>query len=128
MEMLIKAAAGALVGAVLALVIRRDNPEMALVLAMTIGCGILGIGYGLLSEAVELAGELAAFSQIDSAVVAAVLKSCAIAMLSKLTSDVCRDAGQSAAASAIETVGAAAAILTAGPMIRSVLEMIGSLT
>ena len=50
-----------------------------------------------------------------------------IALLSRTGSDLCRDAGEGAMASVLETTGAVAAIVVSLPLFRSAWELLGSL-
>ena len=56
------------------------------------------------------------------------LKTAAIALISRIGSDLCRDAGESAMASLVETAGAFGAILVSLPLMEAVWEMLQVLT
>ena len=56
------------------------------------------------------------------------LKTAAIALISRVGSDLCRDAGESAMASLVETAGAFGAILVSLPLMEAVWEMLQVLT
>ena len=58
---------------------------------------------------------------------APVLKCVGIGVVTRLSADICRDAGQSAASSAVELCGAACALVTAMPLIRTLLQMISEM-
>ena len=50
-----------------------------------------------------------------------------IAILTRIAAELCRDAGEGGIAAAAETAGAAAAVLTALPLLRAVLSTITGL-
>ena len=56
-----------------------------------------------------------------------VLKATGVAILCRLASDVCRDAGESALASAVEVCGSVTVLCIALPLIKAVMQMINSL-
>jgi stage III sporulation protein AD len=66
-------------------------------------------------------------AQISPVVLAIVFKAVGISIVTKLSSDVCRDAGQSSVASGIELAGAFAALYIALPLFKTVMDMIKSL-
>ena len=127
MTVLIKAAAVAAAGSVIALMLRRTAPELGLALgaAVTLLAAFLaaqGIG-----ELGALVNELREKTGLSPAVTAPVLRCVGIGITARLASDLCRDAGQSAAASAVELCGAACALGAALPLIRSLLTLITEL-
>lgn len=127
MELIIKAAAAALTAGLVGLLIKRSNPELSLALsACTVALiliGAMGFAKGILelSEAVKtIAGGSAKF-------ISPVLKCVAVAIVTKLASELCREASQSAAASAVELAGTLCAFSVALPLIMSMLKMIGGM-
>ena len=56
-----------------------------------------------------------------------VLKCVAIAIITKVTAELCKDASQGAAASAVELAGTVCAMSAAMPLIMSMLKMIGGM-
>jgi len=127
MNVLIKAAVTALAGAVTGLLLKRSAPELgfALSAAISLLAALLAAQLaGGLTELWELAQEQTGLSP---AVTAPVMKCVGIGIVTRLSSDLCRDAGQTAAASAVELCGAACAMVTALPLMRSLMEMIGGL-
>ena len=128
MTLLMKAAALGLTGAVAALLIKRDAPELGLALSMAIclaGAGIALEMFSPLREVVDIAREQTGLSP---AVVGPVLKCVGIGVVTRLAADLCKDGGQGAIASAVELCGAACAMGAALPLVRSLLQMIGELT
>ena len=56
-----------------------------------------------------------------------VLKCLAIAIITKITSELCRDASQNTASAAIELLGTVCALSVAMPLIVSMLKTVGGL-
>ena len=128
MEMVLKAATVAVIGVTIGLAVKRTNPEMSLMISTALAAFVLYIAFQTVGGVVEFMREAAALSDIPDGTLAAVLKTLGISVAARLASDVCRDAGQSAAASAVELAGAAGALYTALPLMRSVLSAVAEIT
>lgn len=127
MSDVMKVAAAAIVAAVCAMVVRKQAPEVALLLAACAGVLILLYSSGALRAAVELMDKLGELSGLSSAVVEPVMKVTGIAIVTRLAADLCRDAKEGALASTVETAGSALALLAVLPLMSAVLEMLGGL-
>ena len=116
-----------LVGALLAALLRRTGGEMALLLALA----VCGAAVMLLAQPLEeLKGfweDAAAWGDLPVELFQPLVKTVGIALLSRTGSDLCRDAGEGAMASVLETTGAVAAIVVSLPLFRSAWELLGSL-
>ncbi len=128
MTILLKAAVTGIAGAVIAQLLRRSAPELGL--ALSIAVSLLGAALAL--ELMDGLRELLSLVRDDTglspAVTGPVLKCVGIGIVTRLSSDLCRDAGQSAAASAVELCGAACALVTTTPLLRALLETVVEFT
>ena len=127
MEVLIKCAALGVFSSLIALLLRRFHPELSFALtAATLAVILLACGV-LLERLLQSVREaVRAFGETPDQLLP-VLKCLGIALASRVGSDLCRDASQSALASAVETVGTLCAAAVAMPMILSMLGMIGEM-
>ena len=127
METVLRMTALCLTGALLAVLLRRSGGEMALLLALA----VCGTAAALLMEPLgELKGfweDAAAWGDRPGELFQPLVKTVGIALLSRTGSDLCRDAGEGAMASVLETTGAVAAIVGSLPLFRSAWELLGSL-
>lgn len=117
-----------LVGALLAALLRRTGGEMALLLALA----VCGAAVMLLAQPLEeLKGfweeAAASWGQLPVQLFVPLVKTVGIALLCRTGSDLCRDAGESAIGSVLETAGAVAAIVVSLPLFRSAWELLRSL-
>ena len=128
MTILIKAAALAIAGAVLSLLLKRNAPELALALSIAISILAAGLAMELVSQFREIIVLARDQTGLSPAIVSPVLKCVGVGIVTRLAADLCKDAGQGAIASAVELCGAACAMVTAMPLIRSLLQMISELT
>ncbi len=127
MDVLLKASAVAVIGAVLGLVLKKNTPEISLLLAMGVSCAVLSLAVSLLGDVLDFITSLTDLTEMSSASISAVMKAVGIGIVTRLASDVCKDSGQSAAASSVELTGTVAALFVALPLMETVLEMIISL-
>lgn len=127
MEQLLKVAAIGIVGCILALLIKKTNPEFSLVVTICVSVAAVGVCASMMGgirEAARLAEEV---SGLSPAVFSPVLKCMGIGIVTKLSADLCKDAGQSAIASSVELAGAFAALYVSLPLVEAFFEMIGRL-
>ena len=124
MELLAKAAAAALTAAVVGLILKKNVPELGFVLTLTSAAMALLLA-ARVGQSVRGAVSLAADATgLSAAVLAPVMKCVGIGVLTRLTADLCADAGQSAAGSAVEICGAVCALVAALPLMESFFAMI----
>jgi len=126
-DIIIRVAIAGIVGSVLSLVLRRGAPEIGLILAIAASLLILIVGMELTSTILSFARVLQNAASLSPALIMPVFQTVGIGILTKLSADVCRDAGQGAIAGAVELSGTVAAIYIALPLMQAVFEMIGRL-
>ena len=124
-----KVAALGVTAAVLGAVLRKSAPELGLLLTLAAGVWMLGTAAVGLGSAAELMKELTGLSGLSEELVEPVVKTVAISILTRVTAEVCRSAGESGTAAFVETAGTLLALLVALPLIRAVTvlmaEMLG---
>ena len=124
MEMTSRVTALCVVGAILALVLKKTSPEQALLLvlcAVVAGLALLADGLG---ELVGFLRELGERSGISETLFVPLYKTVGISLVVKVGGDLCRDAGGAALASVVETAGAVCALAAAAPLMQMVLSRI----
>ncbi len=122
-----KLAALAVVAALSALVIRRQVPELAVVLALTAGCMLLGQAMEAVSAVRGLTDSLARTGGLPPELWTPVWKTVGVGVVTRLAAAVCRDAGEGGVAAFLETAGAALALLCALPLVEAVFQTLGAL-
>ena len=126
MEDILKIAAAAVAAAVCAVVVKQRAQEVGLVLSLAAGALVLTMALG--AESVRaLMDELGEAAGLSPAVLAPVLKTVGIAILTHISAEVCRDAKESGIAAFVETAGAAVALCVALPLLRAVLDTVTGL-
>lgn len=127
MELLTKAAALAVTAAVIGLVLKKNTPELGFALALAAAGAVLLLA-ARLGQSVRgaVAGAMEA-TGLSASLVTPVAKCVGIGVVTRLGADLCADAGQSAAASAVELCGAVGALVAALPLMESFFAMIGEM-
>ena len=108
MEDILKIAAAAVAAAVCAVVVKQR-------------------AQGAVESVRALMDELGEAAGLSPAVLAPVLKTVGIAILTHISAEVCRDAKESGIAAFVETAGAAVALCVALPLLRAVLDTVTGL-
>ena len=122
-----KCTAIAVFSAVTILLIRRVNPEMSLLISAATAIVILLSCAALLRELTDSMKSMAQIFGSQLVETRPILKCLAIAAISRLGADLCRDASQSALAAAVETAGSLCAAAVAMPAILALMTTIGGM-
>lgn len=127
MEVMVKLAAVGVTAVVLSAVLRKNTPELALLLVLAAGLWMLALAAQGLGAAVALMEELAQLAGLSEALLEPVFKTVALSILTRLTVEICRSAGEGGAAAFVETAGTVLALLAALPLVRAVAQLMGEL-
>ena len=127
MEAMVKLAAVGVTAVVLSAVLKKNTPELALLLALAAGLWILALAAAGLGAVKALMEELARQAGLSEVLLEPVVKTVALSILTKLTVEICRSAGEGGVAAFVETAGTALALLTALPLVRAVARLMGEL-
>ncbi len=104
-----------IIAAVLCVIVRQYKPEMALGISIACGVLILTSVIAMLAPSVSEIAELTEAAGLDEGWAAILLKALAVCYITQLSSDCCRDAGESAIAGKIELAGKAAIVVISLP-------------
>lgn len=122
MEILLKAVAAAICAAVLGLIIKKSNPESALLLTIAAAVMVMVLAVSAAGNITGFFKELGDISGISPVIITIVMKTVAISIIAKMASDMCRDAGQTALGTSLEILGAVSAMYIAMPLFETVLD------
>ena len=117
-----------LLALVLSLVLKRDAPVIAFLLTLTAGVLILLYAFGMADSAAQRIYVLLAQGGITDSLYLPVLRAVGIAVVVRIMSALCKDAGQSALAAKIEIVGAVLALSACLPLLEQVLSLMADCT
>ena len=127
MDVMVKLAAAAVTAVVLSGVLKKTTPELALLLTLAAGIWMLAVVADGLRAVVELMKELAGQAGVSEVLLEPVVKTVALSILTKLTAEICRSAGESGVAAFVETAGTVLALVVALPLVRAVAQLMGEL-
>ena len=127
MAAMIRLAAMGVTAVVLSAVLRKNTPELAVLLTVSAGLWMLLLVADGLRAVVLLMEELAGQAGISEVLLEPVIKTVALSILTKLTVEICRSAGEGGVAAFVETAGAVLALLVALPLVRAVSQLMGEL-
>ena len=126
MDMMALAAVG-VTAALCGVVVRQKAPELAAVLTLAACVLLLWNTLPLLETIRDVLTELADLAELSPTILRPMLQTVGLAVVTRLASSLCRDAGESAIGSVLETAGAVAAIVVSLPLFRSAWELLRSL-
>jgi stage III sporulation protein AD len=110
--------------ALCAVVVKQRAPALALTLSLT-GCLLLVWNLLPTLETIrDVLTELADLAEISPSVLKPMLQTVGLALVTKLSSALCRDAGEGGLAAFLELAGAVSAVLVALPLLKMVLQLI----
>ena len=124
---MVRIAAVGLTAAVLGAVLKKSAPELALLLVAAAGVWILTLTLDGLGAVAALMEELAGVSGLPEELLEPVAKTVALSILTKLTAEICRSAGESGLASFVELGGTVAALVVALPLMRAVAVLVAEM-
>ena len=123
MDGMVRVVALAMSVVVCAAVIRRGAPEMALLLVLAAGVWMLLLALDGLSQVLATMERLAGLAELSDSIVEPVGKTVVLAILTKVTGELCRSAGEGGAAAFVEVAGTALALAAALPLVEAVVQM-----
>lgn len=127
MESILKVAAIAVASVLCMVVVKKQAPEIGVVLGLLAGTIILFLTIPAFRNAKELMEQLADTANISPAVLTPVIKTVGIAIITKLAAEICKDAKEGGVAAFVEMAGAALALVVCIPLIEAVLAMVGEM-
>ena len=127
MEVIARAAAAALTAAVLGLLIKQKNPELAMLLSLCSVTLILLAALPFLNSFRELLDTVNRLSGRQEMYAGPLMKCFALGLLTKISAELCTEASGRAVAAAVELAGTLCAVSLIMPLLISMLKMIGDL-
>lgn len=116
-----------IITALLALTLRGQRPEFAMLLSLGCGIFVLLALMGQMKEIMTGLEKIMSGLSEQSDLTAIILKSLGICIVAELGSQCCRDAGEAAIAAKVELVAKAALVLMSMPVFTSLMETAGEL-
>lgn len=112
----------AVVAAVFAVLLKKYNPEMALLTATVTGIIVFAAVLASMSPAIDLLKRLSSLVGSAGENISILLKSIGICYICQFSADSCRDSGQGALAGKIELAGKVAVVLLCLPILENIIN------
>jgi stage III sporulation protein AD len=110
--------------AVFAVLLRRERPEMALILTLGFGVIVFLMVLDKLGAIITVFQDVTQRAQVDELYLATLLKILGIAYIAEFGAQVCRDSGEGTVANKIELAGKVLIMILALPIFAAILEAI----
>ncbi|HHU90028.1 MAG TPA: stage III sporulation protein AD [Clostridiaceae bacterium] len=124
---LVRIAILGIIAAIFVVIISDKNPELGIMLGLIFGVIALMIAFGKAGTIIKALEDTISSSGIDAKLLVPVLKITGMAYITQFSVDVCKDVGQKAIASKIETVGKIMMLVVAVPVVTSLIHIISSI-
>ncbi len=111
----------------LSLALKKHYPEMAMSISILAGVGILAVAVVQLTPAMDSIRRLADKTALAGEYGAILFKALGICLLTQMTADACRDAGENGLAGKAELAGKATLLLLSLPLFEKIGEIALSL-
>ncbi len=126
-EVLTAAVGVLLCGALLATMLRSWRPELAMCLSLMAGVAVLVLLVGQLAPLIAAMRRMLSTAAFPTEYFGTVLKAAGVCLLTQLTADTCRDAGETALAGRAELVGRVLMLVIAVPLFEGLLRLVTEL-
>lgn len=127
MELFWKGTAAALIGAILALVLSKQEKDLSLLLTMA-GCTlVLMLILGFLKPVLEFLRELQALGDLNADMLAVLLKALGIGLIAEIAALICTDAGNASLGKTVQLLGTSAILWLSLPVLRMLLDLVKSI-
>lgn len=116
-----------ILAAVLAITVKKQNPEMALLISITAGVLIFVMVLPMLTQAVHMVNHIGELAGGHTAYIGLALRVIGVAYMAELGASVCNDAGQTAIASKIDLAARVIIMVMAMPIVVDILHVVTGL-
>lgn len=116
-----------LLGAFLAMLLKKENPQFALLVALMTGILLFFCIFAPLQEILDMLRNMANTAGVSEMYFGIVLKVIGIAYLAQFGTQLCLDAGERAIASKIELAGKVLIMAVSAPVLKGLLDVVLSL-
>lgn len=127
METFVQVLAVAVTAVIAVSILKKYGGDFASLLALCCVCLLGAFAVKTVQPVLDMLKKLQTLSGLSTAVLAPVLKTALVGILTGIASSVCTDSGQNGMAKAVELCGTVMALCLAVPLISAVLELLESL-
>lgn len=126
MDIFIKAVAGVLVAAIVTLILAKQGKDFSVLLVICVCCMVTVTALGYLQKIMDFLNLLQIKGNLNKDLIAILLKSVGIGVLSEITGMICTDSGNAALGKVIQFLSASVILWLCIPLFTQLLELIES--
>lgn len=115
------------VATILALILKKQNPEFGLYISLITGILIFFMILGQVKVIIDVLGDIAQKVNLNVSYIQIIFKIIGIAYISEFGSQICKDSGQGAIAMKIEFAGKILILIVSLPIIMTLLDLLSRL-
>ncbi|MCL2003811.1 MAG: stage III sporulation AC/AD family protein [Oscillospiraceae bacterium] len=127
MDALFKITGVAVAALALTALVKKNSPEIGLMLGLFAAAAVFAAGLDAFRSVKGFLDAALGETGVAREAALPVWKTCVIAVVTKITAELCRDAQESALASGVETAGAALGLYAVLPLFASLFDLMRSL-
>ena len=116
-----------ILGAMLAITIKKQSPEIAVLITITASVLIFLMVLPMLTEAVQMVNHIGSLADGQAAYVGLAIRVIGVAYMAELGASVCNDAGETAIATKVDMAGRIIIMVMAMPIIMDILRVLTGL-
>lgn len=124
MDGMIKAAAVALIAAILGIILQRQGKEYTLLLVLAVGAMGACLALSYLKPVLSFLERLQVLGNLDSEMLKILLKAVGIGLIGEITAAICADSGNSSLGKMLQLLSAAVILWLSLPILEQVMELI----
>lgn len=124
MDGMMKAAAAALIAAMLGIILQKQGKEYALVLLLAVGAMGTCLALSYIRPVLSFLERLRDLANLDNDVLKILLKAVGIGMIGEICGAICSDSGNSSLAKMLQILSAAAILWLSLPIMEQVMDLI----
>jgi len=126
METLWKCAAVCVTASIIGIILKKYNPEQSVLLSLLTVLFVLGSVVSIWTGIIEFMRTTAKRASLSPALINPLIKALGLAFAGGIAEDVCRDAGQSGTAGAMQIMTAAAVLYASLPLLEMLADAVFS--
>jgi stage III sporulation protein AD len=124
MDGMMKAAAGALITAILGIILQRQGKEYALVLVLAVSAMGACLALTYINPVISFLEQLCSLSNLDAEVLKILLKAVGVGLIGEIAGTVCVDSGNGSLGKMLQLLGAAVILWISLPILQQTMELI----
>ena len=124
MDGMLKAVAGALIAAVLGIILQKQGKEYALILVLAVAAMGTCLVLNYIKPVISFLERLQEIGNLDSEVLKILLKAVGIGVVGEISGAICADAGNASLAKMLQLLSAAVILWLSLPILEQVMELI----